>query len=87
MSDAAERMYRRVAIIVPFLFVAGVIATLLGIASLVVGSFGVLAGLPLLFGGVGAIALAQLVELLKEIAIHLAAIRAQMDKGILGLLG
>jgi hypothetical protein len=31
--------------------------------------------------------LAQLVELLKEIAIHLAAIRAQMDKGILGLLG
>ena len=87
MIDTAERMYRRVAIIVPVLFVAGVIATLLGIASLVVGSFGVLAGLPLLFGGVGAIALAQLVELLKEIAIHLAAIRAQMDKGILGLLG
>ena len=45
------------------------------------------AGLPLLFGGLVAIAFAQLFELLSEIASHLAAIRAQMNKGVLGLLG
>jgi hypothetical protein len=86
MVDATQRMYRRVTIVVRSLFIAGIIAILLGVASSVVGRFGVLAGLSLC-GGVGAIALAQVVELLMEIASQLAAIRAQMEKGILGLLG
>lgn len=78
----------------PLLFVGGIVAALLGIASLAVGRFGVVVGLPLIFGGLGAIVfsllfqlLSKLVELLTEIASHLAAIRAQMEKGVFGLLG
>jgi hypothetical protein len=86
MTDATQRSHKRVEIVVPLLFMGGGIAILLGIAGLAAGSFKV-AGLPLLFGGLGAIAFAQLLELLSEIASRLAAIRAQMNKGVLGLLG
>ena len=51
------------------------------------GKLGVMAGFLLLFGCVGAIAMAQLLELLTDIADHLAAIRAQLSKGVFGLLG
>jgi hypothetical protein len=87
MTDATQRSYKQVEIVVPLLYVAGAIAALLGIASLVAGRFGVMAGLSLLFGGLGALAFAQLFELLNEIACHLAAIRSQMNRGVLGLLG
>jgi hypothetical protein len=86
MTDATQRSHKRVEIIVPILFIGGGIAILLGIAGLAIGGFEV-AGLSLLFGGLGAIAFAQLLELLSEIASHLAAIRAQMNKGVFGLLG
>jgi hypothetical protein len=76
----------RVEIIVPILFIGAIITVLLGVTSLAISSLRV-AGLPLLFGGLGALAFAQLFELLSEIAGHLAAIRAQMNKGVLGLLG
>lgn len=86
MADATERNYKRVEIVIPLLYIGGVIAAPLGVAFLVIGNFGV-AGLPLLFGGLGAVAFAQLFELLTEIAGHLAAIRTQMNRGVLGLLG
>jgi hypothetical protein len=76
------------------LLIGGVIAALLGIASLAVGRFEVAIGLSLTFGGLGAIAfsflfqlLSRLAGLLTEIASHLSAIRSQMEKGVLGLLG
>jgi hypothetical protein len=87
MDDATERSYRQVKIIVLLLFIGGIVAALLGLASVVAGKFGVTAGLLLLLGGVGAIAMAQLLELLTDIADHLAAIRAQLAKGVFGLLG
>jgi hypothetical protein len=87
MADAMERSYKRAEIIVPLLYIGGVIAVLLGMASLVAGKFGVMTGLASLFGGLGAIAFAQLFELLTEIASHLSAIRSQMNRGVLGLLG
>jgi hypothetical protein len=86
MTDATQRSQKRVEIIVPLLILAGGIAVLLGVAGVAIGGFNV-AGLSLLFGGLGAIAFAQLLELLSEIASHLAAIRAQMNKGVFGLLG
>ena len=86
MTDAAQQSHNRIEIIVPVLFIGAMITILLGITSLAIGSFRA-AGLPLLFGGLGALAFAQLFELLSEIAGHLAAIRAQMNKGVLGLLG
>ena len=86
MTDATQRSQKRVEIIVPLLIIGGGIAVLLGIAGVAIGGFKV-AGLSLLFGGLGAIAFAQLLELLSEIASHLAAIRAQMNKGVFGLLG
>jgi hypothetical protein len=73
--------------IVPFLFIAGVGAGLVGVISLAVQEGGVMLGLLILFAGVGAIAMAQLLELLMEIANHLAAIRNQVGRGVLGLLG
>lgn len=86
MTDATQRSQKRVEIIVPLLIIGGGIAVLLGIAGVAIGGFKV-GGLSLLFGGLGAIAFAQLLELLSEIASHLAAIRAQMNKGVFGLLG
>ncbi len=86
MTDSTQCSHKRVETIVPLLFIGAIITVLLGTASLAIGSFRV-AGLPLLFGGLGALAFAQLFELLSEIAGHLAAIRAQMNKGVLGLLG
>jgi hypothetical protein len=86
MIDTTQLSHKRVEKIVPLLFIGGIVAALLGLASLAVGSLRV-AGLPLLFGGLGAVAFAQLLELLSEIASHLAAIRTQMNKGVLGLLG
>jgi hypothetical protein len=85
MADSTERDYRR--FIVPTLFIGGIVTGLLGIASLVMARSWPTVCLLLLFGGAGAIAMAQLLELLVEIAEHLAAIRAQVGKGVLGLLG
>ena len=87
MDRATERSYRRVKIIILLLFIGGIVAALLGLATLVVGKLGVTAGFLLLFGCVVAIAMAQLLELLTDIADHLAAIRAQLSKGVFGLLG
>ena len=87
MDRATERSHRRVKIIVLLLFIGGIIAALLGLATVAVGKLGVLAGFLLLFGCVVAIAMAQLLELLTDIADHLAAIRAQLSKGVFGLLG
>jgi hypothetical protein len=86
MADDTEQSYKRVEIVISLLYIGGAIVVLLGVASLIAGKFGA-AGLPLLFGGLGAVAFAQLFELLTEIAEHLSAIRAQMNKGVLGLLG
>ena len=90
MDSATERSYRRVKIIVLLLFIGGIVAALLGLATVAVGKvgkLGVMAGFLLLFGCVGAFAMAQLLELLTDIADHLAAIRAQLSKGVFGLLG
>jgi hypothetical protein len=86
MMDSTQRSHKRVEITVPLLFVGGAAAALLGVAILAISRSGA-AGLPLLFGGLGVIGFAQLLELLCEIAGHLGAIRAQMNKGVLGLLG
>jgi hypothetical protein len=77
MADITEQSPKRV--MVPLLHVAGVVAALLGIDDLAVGNFGVRAGLMLLFGGLGVLALAQLFKLLTEIANHLSAIRSQLE--------
>ena len=90
MDSATERSYRRVKIIVLLLFIGGIVAALLGLATVAVGKLGklgVLAGFLLLFGCVGAIAMAQLLALLTDIADHLAAIRAQLSRGVFSLLG
>lgn len=88
MDTATERSQRRVKIIVLLLFIGGIIAALLGLTVAVEFSkLGVLAGFLLLFGCVAAFAMAQLLELLTDIADHLAAIRAQLSKGVFGLLG
>jgi hypothetical protein len=97
MDRATERSYRRMKIIVLLLFIGGIIlfiggiiAAQLGLVTLAVGKLsklGVTAGFLLLFGFVAAIAMAQLLELLTDIADHLAAIRAQLSKGVFGLLG
>ena len=87
MDSATERSYRRVKIIVLLLFIGGIVAALLGLATVAVGKLGVTAGFLLLFGCVGAIASAQVLELLTDIADHFAAIRAQLSRGVFGLLG
>ena len=90
MDRATERSHRRVKIIVLLLFIGGIIAALFGLATVAVGKLGklgVMAGFLLLFGCVVATAMAQLLELLTDIADHLAAIRAQLSKGVFGLLG
>ena len=90
MDSSTERSYRRVKIIVLLLFIGGIVAALLGLATVAVGKLGklgVMTGFLLLFGCVGAMAMAQLLELLTDIADHLAAIRAQLSKGVFGLLG
>lgn len=74
MDSATERSYRRVKIIVLLLFIGGIVAALLGLATVAVGKLdklGVIAGFLLLFACVGAIAMAQLLELLTDIADHL----------------
>jgi hypothetical protein len=79
-----------VKIIVLLLFIGGIVAALLGLATVAVSKLsklGVMAGFLLLFGCVMAMAMAQLLELLTDIADHLAAIRAQLSKGVFGLLG
>ena len=86
MTDATRRKWPT-RVIVPSLFIGGIISTLAGIASLAVGRVGVIAGILLVFGGAGAIVMTQLLELLMDIEEHLAAIRAQLGKGVLGLIG
>jgi hypothetical protein len=80
MTDATQPSYncKRVKIVVLLLSIGGAIAALLGVTSLVLGRSRLMVGLPLLFGGLGIVAFAQLFGLLTEIATHLAAIRAQM---------
>ena len=85
MTEATQRNYRGPKAIVSSFLVGGIVAVLLGIASLAFGRGGVTDGVVLLFGGFATIAMSQLLRLLVEIASHLAAIRAQMGKGILGL--
>ncbi len=85
MAHANRRTYGRVEIIVPALYLGGVISALVGIISVAV-TLG-RSGTALLFCGFGAIAFGQLLELLTEIADHLAAIRGQVGKGVFGLLG
>jgi hypothetical protein len=103
MDSATARSYRQVKIIVLLLFIGGIIAALLGLATVAfgkLGKLGVMAGFLLLFGCLVAIAMAQLLELLTDIADHLAAIRNQLtdvavplatikdrlSKGVFGLL-
>jgi len=53
MDSSTERSYKRVKIIVLLLFIGGIIAALLGLATLAVGKLsklGVMAGFLLLFG-------------------------------------
>jgi hypothetical protein len=89
MDSVTERSYRRVKIIVLLLFIGGIVSALLSLTTIAVefSKLGVMAGFLLLFGCVAAFAMAQLLELLTDIADHLAAIRAQLSKGVFGLLG
>jgi hypothetical protein len=56
------------------MFIGGGITAVTGIATLALGRLGVMPVLLLFFGGVGAIAMAQL-DLLMDIATHLAKMR------------
>ena len=94
MTVATQRSHELLNINFRLLSIGGATAALLGVASLAVGRFGAVVGLPLIFGGLGSIAfslllqlLSKLVELLTEIENRLAAIRSQMEKGVFGLLG
>jgi protein-S-isoprenylcysteine O-methyltransferase Ste14 len=80
VNEKNERSYWAAKIIVALLFIGGVLAVLMSLFSFAGGLFGVLAGLPLLFGGIAAIAVAQLIELLTDIANHLWAIRANTER-------
>jgi hypothetical protein len=79
MIGATLRDRRARRVIVPALFIGGILAALLGIAGMAVRSAGVMVGLSLLFAGVGAMAMAQLLHLLMDIADHLAVIRTQTE--------
>jgi Na+/H+-dicarboxylate symporter len=107
MTNLTQRISQVNGIIVPLMFIAGIIAAIVGVGSLATGSFGGITGLLLLFGGMAAIAIALILALLMEIALHLAIVRtqlkslelltdvadhlqgmrAQMGKGVFGLLG
>jgi hypothetical protein len=71
-------------VIAPFLLFGGLITAALGVV--IAAAVSLTLGLILLASGVGGIALAQIIELLKDIENDLAAIRARMDAGVLGLL-
>jgi hypothetical protein len=79
MADATEQSYKRAGMMVPLLYVAGILAVVLGVAGVAIGKFDVGAGAMLLFGGIGVLALAHLFKLLTEIAGHLSAIRDQLE--------
>lgn len=84
MIGTTHRSYWAVKVIIVLLCIGGGLAILTGLFSLVGGPlFGILAGLPLLLGGVGSIAVAQLLELLRDIANHLAAIRESTNLSLL----
>jgi len=78
MTDATQRNRRATSAIVRLLLIGGTVAAVLGVASLTVGRFRGMAGLLLLIGGVGATTIGLLLELLTEIANHLAVIRTQL---------
>jgi hypothetical protein len=78
MTNATQRISRGNGIIVPLLFIVGIIAAVVGVVSLATGSFGGIAGLVLLFGGIAGTAMALFLSLLMEIAAHLAVIRTQL---------
>jgi len=71
-------------IIAPFLFIGGSVSVLLGI--LIAATTALTPGLFLLFCGIVGIAIARIIDLLKEIEGDLAAIRSRIDAGVLGLL-
>lgn len=87
MTEASQRILRAKTLIVPSLFIGGMLAGLFGIACFVFVGGGVMVGIVLLFSGVAAVAMARLLELLMVIADHLSAIRSQVGKGVFGLLG
>ena len=87
MTEDSERILWAKSLIVPSLFIGGIVAGLLGIAILGFGRGVTTVGLLLLFAGGVALAMARLLELLVVIADHLAAIRTQVGKGVFGLLG
>lgn len=94
MNAASRKNQKLVKINFPIMSIGGAMAALLGIVSLAAGRVGAVVGVALILSGLGAIAfslvfqlLSRLAELLTEIASHLAAIRAQMEKGVFGLLG
>jgi hypothetical protein len=90
ISRPTLRSHQSVEIILPLLFLGGLIAVIIAVIllifSLAVSKLGVI-GMALLFGGLGSLACAQLFQVLSEIERHLAAIRSQLEKGVLGLLG
>ncbi len=79
MMDSTERSYRAKKVIVLSLFIVGIASGLMGVVSIALGRSSVVVNLLLLFGGFGAIALARLLELLTDIAYHLAALKTQQS--------
>jgi hypothetical protein len=71
-------------VIAPFLLFGGLITAVLGVV--IAAAVGLMPGLFLIFCGVAAIVMAEVIELLKQIENDLAAIRERMDAGVLGLL-
>jgi len=71
-------------IITPLLFIGGLISVIFGLVSMTVS---ITTGSLLRVGGVGALSIARLLDLLMDIESHLAAIRIQTGKGIFSLLG
>jgi hypothetical protein len=86
---AIQRYYRAVRKIVarvisPFLFIGGVASVTVGVAIAIEATL--MLGLFLVFCGLAGIAIAHIIDLLKEIESSLAAIRVRVDSGVLALL-
>jgi len=79
---ASRKMMARV--ISPFLFIGGFVSAILGIV--VAAAVALMPGLFLIFCGIAGIAIGHIIDLLREIESDLAAIRARLDSGVLGLL-
>jgi hypothetical protein len=68
----------------PLLFIGGYVVAVLSIAVAI--KSGVMVGFAVLCCGIGAVAIARIIELLHAIEADLAVIRARVDAGVLGLL-